>query len=81
MNAKTTTDNPIDLVEHDLMAVKATLRGAFAMLTSIPHYGNSHHEHGETLCDAGTILIDANKRIDSIFERLAHFDPDGPIEA
>jgi len=77
----TITSKPIDLVEHDLMAVKATLRGAFAMLASIPHYGNSHHEYGETLCDAGTILIDATKRIDCIFERLAHFDRDAPIEA
>ncbi len=60
----------LDLVEADLLALTATMRATFAMVTKHPNYGKGNEADGEMLSDVGMILCDAADRLAGIYGKL-----------
>jgi hypothetical protein len=54
-----------DIVDWDLTALRANLVGALSILQGYDGYDND-----ETLCNVGTIIIDAGNRLDEIIRKL-----------
>lgn len=53
-------------VSYNVLALRAQIRAAFSMLTAIDGYGN-RNESGETLCDLGFMLKDADEKLGEIY--------------
>lgn len=55
-------------IGFDILTLKAQLRGAFSLLSTMDEYGEN-----ADLCDVGFALIDAEKRLDEINARVEAF--------
>ena len=67
----------------ELTTICAILRAAHHMLESHPNYGSTETEDGEMLCDVGSILEDADKRLQTIYYKVDELEAaaDAPAKA
>lgn len=76
----TSTTRTIDIIEQDVMAIRANLKAAFAWLETHRHYGQTDTDDGEMLSDIGTVLLDSSNRLEGIRDKLDSYNMASMIE-